>query len=184
MNRYAAAILFLFLCSCDRDVAEVYYEDERFYHDIPAYMNKQIDRLQEKDQWVRKHVMKDGHSQIIERGNINWKDELSAFVESDINRPAWRGEFKIDTIRLERQWVITYKTTNPQIPVKNVVVTIDRETSECLKVTIDRSSDNFLYSSEQKLFFTLGEGYAMKGRLSVNYLFESEYAIDSEFINR
>jgi hypothetical protein len=160
----------------------VYYENQRFYYDIPSFIVEQANKLDVKGQWVRKHVTKDGHSHIIERGNIAWQEELDAFIESDINRPAWRGEFKVDTISLERVDVVTYKTENKQIPVKNVVVTIDKDTRQCLQVTVDRVTDNFLYSSNQSLFFTTGEGYMMKGKLSVSFLFDSEYSIESEFI--
>lgn len=174
--------LICLLCACSKDPAEVYYEDQRFYYDLPSFITKQANNLQSKTQWVRKHVTKDGHSHIIERGDIEWMEELDLFIESDINRPAWRGEFKVDTIRLEREYVITYKTDNKQIPVKNVVVTIDKESNQCLKVTVDRRTKNFLYQSDQSLYFTTGEGYMMKGKLSVSYLFDSEYSIDSEFI--
>ena len=169
------------MCSCSKDPTEVYYEDQRFYYDLPSFITKQANNLQSKSQWVRKHVTKDGHSHIIERGDIEWM-ELDLFIESDINRPAWRGQFKVDTINLEREYVITYKTENKQIPVKNVVVTVDKETKQCLKVTVDRRTKNFLYQSDQSLYFTTGEGYMMKGKLSVSYLFDSEYSIDSEFI--
>lgn len=175
-------LLICLLCACSKDPAEVYYEDQRFYYDLPSFITKQANNLQSKSQWVRKQVTKDGHSHIIERGDIEWMEELDLFIESDINRPAWRGEFKVDTIRLEREYVITYKTDNKQIPVKNVVVTIDKETKQCLKVTVDRRTENFLYQSDQSLYFTTGEGYMMKGKLSVSYLFDSEYSIDSEFI--
>lgn len=158
------------------------YEDQRYYYDLPAFISKQISNLKSKKQWVRKHVTKDGRSHIIERGDIDWNDELGVFLESDINRPAWRGEFKIDSISLERVFVITYKTENPEIPVKNVVVTVDKDTKQCLQISVDRRTENFLYSSDQSLFFTTGEGYMMKGKLSVSYLFDSEYSIESEFI--
>lgn len=163
-------------------MAEVYYEDQRYYYDLPKFFENQINNLKSKGQWVRKHVTKDGHSHIIERGNIDWNEELGVFLDSDINRPAWRGEFKVDTINLEREYVITYKTGNEQIPVKNVVVTIDKQSKQCLKLTVDRRTENFLYKSDQSLYFTTGEGYIMKGKLSVTYLFDSEYAIDTEFI--
>ena len=103
-------------------------------------------------------------------------------MESDINRPAWRGEFVVDTISLERVYVITHKTENAQIPVRNVVVTVDKATKQCLQVTVDRRTENFLYSSDQSLYFTTGEGYMLKGKLSVSYLFDSEYSIESEFV--
>ncbi len=181
MNRLNYIILILLLASCS-DPAEVYYEDQRYYYDLPSFMTKQVTELNEKQQRVRKHVTKDGHSHIIEYGDIDWNEELEVFIESDINRPAWRGAFKVDTISLEREFIITYKSSNDQIPVKNVVVTIDKDTRQCLQVTVDRITENFLYSSDQSLFFTPGEGYMMKGKLSVSYLFDSEYSIESEFI--
>lgn len=174
--------LVVFLSSCSQDPAEVLFEDQRYYYDLPAFISKQMDNLQGKGQWVRKHVTKDGHSHIIERGNIDWKEELDVFKESDINRPAWRGEFKVDSISLERVFVITYKTENEEIPVKNVVVTVDKDTKQCLQISVDRRTKNFLYSSDQSLYFTTGEGYMMKGKLSVTLLFDSEYSIESEFI--
>jgi hypothetical protein len=182
LNRFLYIPLICLACSCSKDPAEVYYEDQRYYYDLPSFMSKQAENLQSKGQWVRKHVTKDGHSHIIEHGDVDWKEELDLFIESDINRPAWRGEFKVDTINLEREYVITYKTTNEQIPVKNVVVTIDKDTRQCLKLTVDRRTKNFLYTSDQSLYFTTGEGYMMKGKLSVSLLFDSEYSIDSEFI--
>jgi len=175
-------MLIAILSSCSKDPAEVYYEDQRYYYDLPSFIAKQVENLQERGQWVRKQVTKDGHSHVVERGDIDWKEELDAFKEADINRPAWRGQFKIDTISLERVYVITYKTDNEEIPVKNVVVTVDKDTRQCLQVTVDKRTENFLYSSDQSLFFTTGEGYMMKGKLSVNYLFDSEYSIESEFI--
>lgn len=172
----------MLMCSCSKDPSEVYYENQRNYYDLPSFITKQITNFKSKEQWVRKHITKDGHTHIIERGDVDWDEEFDAFVESDINRPAWRGEFKVDTISLERMYVITYKTENDQIPVKNVVVTIDKDTKQCLQLTVDRRTENFLYSSDQSLFFTTGEGYMMKGKLSVTLLFDSEYAIESEFI--
>ncbi len=169
--------------SCS-DPAEVYYENDRYYFDLPTFLNERIANLQKNNQWVRKHVTKDGHEHIIERGDIEWNEELDLFLDSDINRPAWRGEFKVDTIKLEREYVVTYKTENKQIPVKNVVVTIDKDTRQCLKLTVDRRTKNFLYQSDQSLYYTTGEGYIMKGKLSINYLFDSEYSIQSEFIEK
>lgn len=170
------------MSSCSKDPSEVYYEDQRYYYDLPAFIADQISNLQSKKQRVRKQVTKDGHSHIIERGNIDWNEELDAFKESDINRPAWRGEFMVDTISLERVFVITYKTENEEIPVKNVVITVDKDTKQCLQISVDRRTENFLYSSDQSLYFTTGEGYMMKGKLSVTLLFDSEYSIESEFI--
>jgi len=184
MTKHLFLIGFLVLLeACDKDPSEIYFEGQLHYFDMPAFMAKQESNLQKKNQWVRKKVTKDGRTHFIECGDIDWKQELDPFMEADINRPAWRGEFKVDTISLERVNVITFKTVNEDIPVKNMVVTIDKATGQCLQVTVDRSTDNFLYSSEQKLFFTVGEGYMVKGDLAVTSLFESEYNVETEFID-
>lgn len=172
----------LALGSCSQSPTQAYFDDQRAYFDLPSFFEDQIKNLQKKEQWIRKHVTKDGHSHIIERGNINWNEELDAFTEANINRPAWRGQFKVDTIKLERVYVVTYKTENQEIPVKNVVVTIDEDTKQCLQISVDRRTKNFLYTSDQSLYYTTGEGYMLKGKLSITFLFDSEYSIESEFI--
>lgn len=176
-------LLAIVLSSCSQDPTEVYYEDDRNYYDLPSCMRHQVDALNKMGKHVRKKLTKDGQSQVVEKGDVNWQEELELFMESDINRPAWRGSFKTDTVHLDQMLVITYKTDNTEIPVKNVVVTLDKQNKQCLRLTIDRQTDNFLYSSLQKLFFTPGEGYTVKGHLKVMFLFESEYAVESTFID-
>ncbi len=171
------------LGSCSKDPTEIYFDDQRYYYDLPKCMAYQMDALQSMGKHVRKKLTKDGQSQTIERGDVNWREELELFFESDINRPAWRGAFKADTVKLEQMMVITYSTENPEIPVKSVVVTLDRESRQCLRLTIDRGTENFLYSSTQKLFFTPGEGYIIKGHLKVPFIFESEFSVESTFID-
>jgi len=177
---FATALL---LGSCTKDPTEIYFEDQRHYYDLPNCMNHQVEALHRMGKRVRKHLTKDGQTQTVERGQVNWKEELELFIDSDINRPAWRGAFSADTVELERMYVITYRTDNKEIPVKSVVVTLDRESKQCLRLTIDRITENFLYSSNQKLFFTPGEGYTIKGHLKVPFIFESEFSVESVFID-
>jgi len=176
-------LIAVLLGSCSKDPTEVYFEDQRFYYDLPKCMNQQVNALNEMGKVVRKKLTKDGQTQIIERNSVNWSEELELFIESDINRPAWRGAFIADTVYLERMMVITYQTERKEIPVRNVVVTLDRASKQCLRLTIDRKTENFLYSSNQKLFFNPGEGYTIKGHLKVPWIFESEFIVESAFID-
>jgi len=176
-------MLLLTLGSCKKDPTEVYFSDQRNYYDLPTCVRQQKELLQRTGKSVRKKLTKDGHTQVIERSDVDWNEEFELFIESDINRPAWRGAFLADTVHLERMMVITYRSQNPEIPVRTVVVTIDHATGQCLRLTIDRRTENFLYSSNQKLFLTPGEGYTIKGHLRVPRLFESEFSVESVFID-
>lgn len=184
MRTLLTTLLFaVLLGSCSKDPTEIYFEDQRFYYDLPKCMTYQVETLERLGKNVRKQLTKDGQTQTVERGGVNWREELELFIESDINRPAWRGAFMADTVTLERMMVITYTTQNREIPVKRLVVTLDRQNQQCLRLTIDRKTENFLYSSNQKLFFIPGEGYTIKGHLKVPYIFESQFSVESTFID-
>ena len=159
-----------------------YFEDDKKFYNLKAYFMNQANKLSARNQKVRKTITKDGRSEVIEVSNLNWVEELEAFKESDINKPAWRDAYVTDTVFLQKSTVISHDALNEDNPIQRLVVTLDPETGSCLRVSIDKHTDNFLYHSRQKLFYSAGEGYRIKGTLKVEYLFESEYEVDAEFI--
>jgi hypothetical protein len=168
---------------CSNDPVDEYYENDKKFYDIRAYFDNQINKLKVRRQNVRKQITKNGRSHVLEMNTLNWVEELEAFKESDINKPAWRDAYLTDTIFLEGSQVISHKAVNAENPIQTLVVTIHSETGDCLRVSIDKRTENFLYSSEQKLFYSAGEGYEISGNLSVKYLFNSEYEVEAEFID-
>lgn len=160
-----------------------YFEDDKKFYNLKAYFMNQANKLAVRKQNVRKTITKDGRSEVVEMKSINWVEELEVFKESDINKPAWRDAYVTDTVFLQKSTVISHDALNEDNPIQHLVVTLDPVTGSCLRVSIDKHTDNFLYTSRQKLFYSAGEGYKIKGSLSVKYLFDSEYEVDAEFID-
>ena len=171
------------MMGCKQDAVDEYFESHKRYYDIRAYFDNQINKLKVRRQNVRKKITKNGRSHVLELNTLNWVEELDAFKKSDINKPAWRDAYETDTIFLQGSQVISHKALNKDNPVQNLVVTLHSETGDCLRVSIDKRTDNFLYNSEQKLFYSAGEGYEIRGKLSVKFLFNSEYEVEAEFID-
>lgn len=173
----------LFLGGCVKDPVDEYFQNDKKFYDLRAYFDNQINKLKVRRQNVRKQITKNGRSHVLEMNTLNWVEELEAFKESDINKPAWRDAYQTDTIFLEGSQVISHKALNTENPIQTLVVTIHTESGDCIRVSIDKRTENFLYSSEQKLFYSAGEGYEISGKLSVKYLFSSEYEVEAEFID-
>lgn len=197
------AIGLTMLCACKKDPVDQYFEDTSVYFDIGTFFRTQVDNLNKRKLAIRQRVVKDGFAQTIEKEQVNWEEELAPFIDADINRPAWRGQFKVDTVlRNDHLVVIEYTLRDADknddgspvegavkgwfrgdpCPISKVVLTKDPRSNTPLKVSIDKLTNNFLYSSSHKLYFTTGEGYMVKGRLEVKYLFSSEYSVDSKFV--
>lgn len=197
------AIGLTMLCACKKDPVDQYFEDTTVYFDMGSFFRAQVDNLNKRKLAIRQRVVKDGFAQTIEKEQVNWEEELAPFIDADINRPAWRNLFHVDTVlRNEHLVVIEYSLNNNPVdqdgnpvsgavkgwfspnpcPVCKVVLTKDLKTNTPLKVSIDKLTDNFLYTSSHKLYFTTGEGYMVKGRIEVKYLYRSEYSVDSKFV--
>jgi len=169
--------------SCQKDPVDIYFEDKPVYFDMSGFIRGQIVNLKGRGFGLRKREEKDGFTRTIEKEKVDWESELAEFLECDINRPAWRDRFETDTVlRNESTLVIRHTAMVPECPMRSMVVTYDRSTGTCLKVSIEKQTDNFLYSSEQRLFFTTGEGYSVHSKLEVSLLFSSEYEVESRFI--
>ena len=173
----------LLFAGCINDPVEEYFENDKKYYDLRAYFDNQINKLKVRRQYVRKKITKNNRSHVLEMNTLNWVEELEAFKESDINKPAWRDAYQTDTIFLEGSQVISHKALNRENPIQMLVVTIHSETGDCLRVSIDKRTENFLYHSQQKLFYSAGEGYEIRGKLTVKYLFNSEYEVEAQFID-
>src|SRR5688572_13222886 len=67
------------------------------YVDIKGFFENEIKRLTKTNTRVNKTVSSFNKIESKIVANINWKNELSLFVSSDINKPAWKNSYKLIT---------------------------------------------------------------------------------------
>ena len=156
---------------------------EKHFFDLKEFVEKESERLQKQNLPVLKKVVKGEKKEQKNLSNLVWKDELMPIAESDLNRPAWKSQYKADTSFFDKSMLVTYTGLNKDLAVKKIALTFDKQTNECLSISIDKASENFLYSSWQKIYFTAGGHLNIYGQLDMHGIIKNEYTSELIVIN-
>lgn len=165
-----AALVF----ACSEQTAQVEHFASKQL-DIPAFFTTEIARLSAEKPEVIKTVKKDS---IVETKDIkidNWENELASFLTVDINKPAYAGYLKKDSV--DRR--VTYHSTNPKLDLKLVEITYN-DKGQPITFRIDRNIDNLLYDTEETLHYQKDVGYQLEKRQHVLLLGDKYYHISGK----
>jgi len=156
------------------------------FFDLRAYFQGQISGLTGTN-GVRKRVSANGKTEEKTFADIDFGRELSMFLNSDINRPAWLDKYKIDTLRIEndstRSKMIAYTTANEQLKTKDVKVYLDKND---VPVEIDISNvDKSAFSDwRQDMTYRAGRGYRISNDQHFIFSKDSKVTIDADFVKK
>jgi hypothetical protein len=169
------------MAGCHGEILEIKHKGNFF--DLKEFVEKESERLQNQNLPVLKRVVKGDKKEQKNLSNLVWKDELMPIAESDLNRPAWKSQYNLDTSFFENSILITYTGLNKDLAVKKMALTFDKDTKECISLSIDKASENFLYSSWQKIYYTAGGHLNIYGQLDMHGIIKNEYASELVVIN-
>jgi hypothetical protein len=169
------------MAGCHGEILEI-KQKENFF-DLKGFVEKESERLQKQNLPVLKVVVKGEKKEQKKLSTLVWKDELMSIAESDLNRPAWKTLYNSDTTFFEKSILITYTGLNRDLAVKKMALTFDKDTKECISLSIDKASENFLYSSWQKIYYTAGGHLNIYGQLDMHGIIKNEYASELVVIN-
>lgn len=179
--RLLCALCGLILISSCSDKGPEKETEEGIFFDIKGYFNKEADALNAVKPDVNKTIVKDGKTEThIVSDSIDWKKELKIFSENGINKPAWKDSFSADTIQSGSDHVITYKTTDEKISVKEIVVITD-SVWKPIDITIKRDAKNFLYTSKQSMHYIPGKLYRLDSEMNVRWTFDTRFSVEGVF---
>lgn len=119
------------------------------YFDVAEFLEKQATRLTESGATVRKTVLLNGREERTVAGAVNWARELAPFEAADLNRPAWRDRYRIDTVRRGEERRVTYVARDEDLPVDRLELLLRGEHLHELRV--DLRNRNVLYDSRRRL---------------------------------
>lgn len=175
------SLLFFSFLNSGCDSAKEKKEMQKSYFDLPAFFEKEIKMLMKQNPGIEKKINKDGETETKILESIDWKKELAAFVDVDINKPSWIRSFSVDTLFLTSEnFEITYVSLEKGIPIKQVKLLF--ENNSCSFVQINKKRDNTLFSSFQELAYKTGEGYKINGYQKVKFAFDTQYEIITDLI--
>jgi hypothetical protein len=145
------------------------------YFNVKGYFEKEAARLNRLNLQIDKSVEVNG---IGERKRVRIKDfknELSTFIGSDINKSSWRGSFSVKKeANIER-----YTTKNEKIPIKRLeIYTLNQKIKW---IQIIALTDNILYHSADTLTYYPDSLYEIKKTQKIKLLNEKKYSIKGKF---
>lgn len=150
------------------------------YFDLKSFFKSEAERLKLTGMHIRKKIITGNDIEERTFDNVNWEKELRPFSESDINKPAWKMSYAVDTFYLQSQVNIVYKSKENKLPIKKVEVILKNNIVAMIKISSEKQ--NSYYHSIQNLFYEVGKGYSIQGVQKVILADSSKYSIDATFV--
>ncbi|MDB5156998.1 MAG: hypothetical protein JWR50_1705 [Mucilaginibacter sp.] len=171
----SCSLAFLFLLcvvtllpSCKPDAIQ---DSAPNYFDLKGYFNKEILRLSKHNHPVLKTVT---HNDISETKKVNiskWDLELNLFIQSDINKPAWRDSYTVQNTGN----AIFYRAKTPDLKTRLIVV--NKKDNKIKWILIYNSTKNILYQTTEKLSYFPDSVYIIQKYQKVRLLGANNYVI-------
>lgn len=171
---YSAALILLvavFLQSCQPD--NIQDGTKPKYFDIAGYFKAQIAKQRKLNHTTLKSVTHNGNTETKKVHIDDWALELALFVQSDINKPAWRDSYSVQS---GIDGSIVYTAKEPELRTREIVITRNKDNS--IKwIMIFNDSKNRLYQTDETLTYRPDSLYTIKKKQHVSFLGTNNYFI-------
>jgi len=147
------------------------------YFSLEDFFLSETSRLAKLAPIVEKKVSRNGDSEEKRVQIDDWKNELALFIDSDINKPAWRNSYRIDST--ERS--LSYISIDPELRTQKI--TIDKyESGSVRHIAITNRAGNMLYQTAEKLDYYPDSLYQISKQQQVRFIGDSQYSISGHLI--
>lgn len=144
---------------------------DKSYFDLKSYFTAEASKLQQQNPLISKTVVLNGSQEEKKLQIADWSKELSIFIDADINKPAWKGEF-IHTVTDSLE---SYTTKNEKIPVRKVEL---RKLGNTIgEISVILHTDNSLYDSADTLIYKPGKFYQISKSQKIRLMDQKNYLI-------
>ena len=142
------------------------------YFDLKAYFKADSARLSNLNKPVRKTVTHNGVTETKEVKIDDWSQELSLFSQSDINKPAWRDSYKVQTTPT----MAIYTAIDDDLKTREIIVN-KTDDDKVKYIVIYNYTKNLLYYTKEKLTYWPDSLYKIEKTQQVRLLGLNKYVI-------
>lgn len=144
--------------------------------DLKGYFLKEASRLQKQNTPIHKTVTQNGITETKNISVIKWVNELSLFIESDINKPAWENSYLVKKSNRSIQYI----ALDTNLKTRKIVVIQDLN-QKIIAVEITNQTKNILYSSEERLKYIADSVYQIDKSQHILLIGDTQYKIEGQF---
>ena len=142
------------------------------YYDVQGFFGAETKRLEKQGATVTKTVSRNDVSETKSSFSPAWATELALFTDSDINKPAWRDSYKIESDSLST----SYTALDDELRTKSLVIKKNNK-GKLIEISIVNSTSNYLYNSTEELHYFPDSLYRMVKKQDVILLGKNNYEI-------
>lgn len=170
---FLAVILFSLNSCTDKNKPQKQY----YYFDLEGFFEKEAVRLQHRNSEILKSVSHNGIREDKKLKISNWNEELELFMNSDINKAAWKTGYNIR----KTGNLIIYNARDSSFKTRRIEIEQSPE-GKVSRIRILSHVKNYLYTASDQLDYKPNEGYSISKNRKVLLLGKNNYKINGKFI--
>ena len=128
------------------------------FFDLKTFFKEELVKLQTIKK-VTKKINLNGKIEEKTFETLNYEEELSIFINSDINKNAWFDKYTIDsTFNIQKELVsISYSAKDEDLKTKKIDINFSNK--QPTEIIITNISSNPIANADQLLHYTANKGY-------------------------
>lgn len=141
------------------------------YFDLKKYFNTEAARLNKQHPRVLKTVSHNGQAETKTVTIKHWQQEFDTFIQSDINKPAWKNSYVISS----SDTGVVYTTVDSSLHTQQI--SLGLKNNKVTSVSIINATSNLLYNTKEKLTYYPDSIYSIEKYQDVRFLGSNIYKI-------
>ena len=164
--------------ACRPDVVKK--EAANLFFDLEAFFQSEAERLASQ-QKVDKKITMNGVTEQQQESDWNAAEELKGFKDLHINRPAWRDQYLVDSLRGTNGEItgLRYVAVDSTMRIREVEV--DWADGAVSEIRVEKHMKNLIVFFHQTLLYRPGQGYSIWRAQKVPLKKKSEMVVEVEF---
>ena len=174
------SLIFLTACSKESNPTNE-LNTPKVYFSLQDFFQSEIDKLQSKQVVLHKYAFLNGKTEKKALHEIDWKTEFGAFLNSDINKPAWKDSYKIDSsANLQGQKQITYTALKPDLRTQKIAIHFGKDGIHPTFIQVVNQSKNPIYDATENLKYEVEKGYTIENEQQIMWMEKDNFKIEGE----
>ncbi len=179
MNKvYFPFLLILLLSSCLGESTQTNAVQSSNFFDLKAYFAEELKDLTQLQGKISKTTQINGQSESHTFDSLNFAEELSVFIDSDINRPAWSDQYSVDSTMSQTGDLLTLEYEALREDLKTRRLRVEFSGKKAQVIQIEKLAQNALMNAAMQLEYRSGERYRIQSNQQLKMSDEQEMVVE------
>jgi hypothetical protein len=178
---FGLALISLSFFSCRENEPPISSEN-KIYFDLTKIIKDDIRHNTINNCAEEKTVYIQYHKETKKIDTIDWQKELQPLLECDINRPAWKGKFYIDTIPndLMHDTTLQYRALSNKVSIRSLSIIYANQ--QIKKIIIEKKIKSVLFSTSQLINYIPKFGFIIRGEQKALFMTNFDLNVDVKYL--